>query len=196
MAKKGVVAIAGYTGTGKDSIFKIMKGMGFQPIISDATRYPRWYEQDGIDYNFISDDEYETRKATGYYIETTEFPVKTGVAPKDIAKYGTPKNTEFTLDKVIVVNPDGISQLDAIMDNVIVVYVVANDYVIRERLKTRGDKPEEIERRLSADKKDFEGMGTRADYLFFNNGKDLDQLELEIKEFIEQDLKPYIKVIE
>ena len=76
MNKKIIVALFGAAGVGKDTLQKeIVKQSPdlFHEIISSTTRPPRDYEEDGVDYKFISDDEYEKYLKENAFLEHADF---------------------------------------------------------------------------------------------------------------------------
>ena len=76
MNKKYIVALFGAAGAGKDTIQKeIVKQSPYlcHEIISSTTRPPREYEQDYVDYHFISDAESQKYLDNGDYLEYAEF---------------------------------------------------------------------------------------------------------------------------
>ena len=79
-----LLVLSGPGGVGKSTVAKeLRKESNFYCSISATTRVPRHNEQEGIDYFFISDSEFEARKAAGDFLEWAEFAG---------AKYATPKS--------------------------------------------------------------------------------------------------------
>ena len=79
-----LLVLSGPGGVGKSTVAKeLRKEANFYVSISATTRIPRHNEHEGIDYFFISDSEFEARKAAGDFLEWAEFAG---------AKYATPKS--------------------------------------------------------------------------------------------------------
>ena len=79
-----LLVLSGPGGVGKSTVAKeLRKEANFYVSISATTRIPRHNEHEGIDYFFISDSEFESRKAAGDFLEWAEFAG---------AKYATPKS--------------------------------------------------------------------------------------------------------
>ena len=79
-----LLVLSGPGGVGKSTVAKeLRKEANFSVSISATTRIPRHNEHEGIDYFFISDSEFEARKAAGDFLEWAEFAG---------AKYATPKS--------------------------------------------------------------------------------------------------------
>ena len=70
-----LIILCGKAGAGKDYLLQqILKHYGndINAIISDTTRPPRSYEQDGIDYNFLS---LETFSETKLHMKSVEMKI-------------------------------------------------------------------------------------------------------------------------
>ena len=79
MTKPIIIAICGKSATGKTSLAHQLeqtlqlKGVSVHRIISDTTRPPREGEKNGVDYNFISEEEFDRNLLNGKYLEWTRF---------------------------------------------------------------------------------------------------------------------------
>lgn len=79
-----LLVLSGPGGVGKSTVAKeLRREASFYVSISATTRVPRHNEHDGVDYFFITDTEFEARKAAGDFLEWAEFAG---------AKYATPKS--------------------------------------------------------------------------------------------------------
>ena len=69
--KKLIIVISSPSGAGKTSVCKklIERDPNICLSISDTTRYPRDNEKDGVDYNFIKEDDFKERIKDGLYVE-------------------------------------------------------------------------------------------------------------------------------
>ena len=124
-------------------------------------------EVDGVNYHYISKEDFLLKEQNGFFGETTSY----NVATEDIWYYGSAIE-DYDKDKVMIVNPDGIKQISKIKSlNPIAFYIKANEDVIRQRLSIRGDNRKEADRRIEADDKDFFGIEKYVDYHAINNGK-------------------------
>lgn len=69
-----VIALFGPSGSGKDTIAKILaKQNNVHEIVSCTTRPMRDYEQDGVDYYFLSNEEFGKKVLNGTMLEATTF---------------------------------------------------------------------------------------------------------------------------
>jgi guanylate kinase len=98
-----IVALMGEAGSGKDTILhSIMEKYPsyFNEIISCTTRPPREGEKEGVNYYFLSIDEFTKKVLNGDMLEATEF---------NDWHYGTDRES-LTIDKINigVFNPEGV----------------------------------------------------------------------------------------
>ena len=88
--KAHLTVLSGPSGTGKGSVINAaVKFAAGQDVplwlsVSDSTRQPRQGEVDGVDYNFITNEEHARRAKEGYYLEYASYVG---------SKYGTPAIT-------------------------------------------------------------------------------------------------------
>lgn len=82
-AKAGkLLVLSGPGGVGKSTVATRLRESGdFWVSISATTRAPRWNEHDGVDYFFISDEEFSRRVRSDEFLEWAEFAGN---------RYGTP----------------------------------------------------------------------------------------------------------
>lgn len=152
--KYTIIAIMGKAGSGKDTLCRaLLEEPEFKyakPIISCTTRPIRDNEKDGIDYHFLTNEEFTSQVLSGDMIEATVF---------NTWCYGTSINN---LDKecinIGVFNPEGVELLRENPNiKLAVIYIEANDKTRLLRQLNREKNPDchEIIRRFSADEHDF-----------------------------------------
>ncbi len=81
-----VVIISGPSGVGKDTIIHAMRLVDHPDrhyVITCTTRDKRWYEEDGVDYHFLSQEEFDRRRALGGFLEASEVHGKWYGTPRD-----------------------------------------------------------------------------------------------------------------
>lgn len=177
--KYKILALFGKSGAGKDTIQKWLVGkQNIHSIVSCTTRPPRENEIDGVDYHFLTEDEFYQLDM----LECTKF---------NDWQYGTPK-TSLSKNKINVgvFNIRGIKLLlkDERVE-ILPIYIYCSDIIRLSRSLGREINPDchEICRRFLADEEDFKNISFK--YIIFNNGHLYDEyfgiLELpEVKEFI------------
>ena len=179
MEKYQILAIMGKAGSGKDTLAKtLLKQPEFKDaksIVSCTTRPIRENEQDGVDYHFITNEQFTNQILSGEMLEATVF---------NNWCYGTSVNNLSKENLNIgVFNPEGVGLLRASTNvDLKVIYLEANDKDRLLRQLNREEHPNchEIVRRFSADEQDF--AEEEIEYLepdvfvTNNNGADINRL--------------------
>ena len=164
--KYKVLALFGKSGAGKDTIQKwLTTNYNMNGIISCTTRPPRDYERNGINYHFLSNEEFAQKVLNMSMLEATVF--------NDWC-YGTPiESLKEDKINVGVFNIQGIECL--LQDNRLDILPIFIDCSNKKRL-LRNIKREkvpnclEICRRFITDEKDFSDINF--DYITFDNNDD------------------------
>jgi guanylate kinase len=136
--KKMLITITGPSASGKTELIKKLSDKyRFERLISVTTRPPRAGEVDGLDYYFITENEFKTVQEAGYLVQSTVF---------NDSSYGT---TVFELERVfasgktpiVIVEPTGIPQFRDICEKhgieLFTIYVHASHETLIERYVTR-----------------------------------------------------------
>lgn len=184
-----MIILLGKTASGKDTILnRLAENYSYKKLITYTTRSMRKGEIQDKTYHFISDEEFLKKKEEGFFLECNEFNTVDG-----IWRYGSAKEDYLnaTDDTVIILTPSGLSALKVYIArqkvdiDIIPIYIYANNNTIEKRLKKRGDKKEEADRRIKADNVDFDGVQNVVDRIFYNNNtNDLDEVVKKIHEYI------------
>lgn len=193
----------GMPATGKTTLAnKLVEVSGgyLERAVTCTTRPPRPGEQDGVDYWFLSDEEFDTRRRLGYFFET-----KTYDTAKGIWRYGT-QNYQFdTKNGILILSPDRaeeiltLDQYRPIRDKCRFYFLDSSDVIIRNRMIERGDDIYEIDRRIIADRRIIKHdghLGELATMAFYNQPIDLIadsiwKIEHSVKEyFTSQEKQP------
>ena len=127
--------------------------------VSATTRRPRPGETHGVDYWFLTDEEFDRRVAAGDFVEWAEYSGR---------RYGTLRSE---LDRVLAtgrpvvleIEVQGARQVRKAMPEAVQVFIVPpSPEALRLRLVGRGtDPPDEVERRLRVAE---EEMAARAEF--------------------------------
>ncbi len=177
-----ILAVMGQAGAGKDSFVNAIIDGEFlpwaKPIISCTTRPIRENEQDGVNYHYLTNDEFTEQVINGEMLEATVF---------NNWCYGTSiKNLDKNALNIGVFNPEGVEILRSNSQiNLTVVYITATDKVrlIRQLMREAHPNCDEIVRRYSADKKDFVASRINEinpDFVIQNNGDvDIETLAMQ-----------------
>ncbi len=170
-----MVLLVGPSASGKTEAAKLLgKRYGIVKAVTHTTRKPRLGEIDGVDYHFVSEEEFLRLEKEGAFVETTCYNGK---------HYGCSKK-EIAPGRVVVVDPNGLkSFLGLGNDAIVTFYLNASESTRLERMKTRGDSDEVIESRLENDKTQFSPIGhLGTDYLIETDRRPLVDIVSEIYE--------------
>jgi guanylate kinase len=144
----GVFVITGPSGVGKGTLIRgLMERLdALELSVSATTRAPRAGERDGVDYHFLSREEFDRRVAEGDFVEHADYAGRS---------YGTLRSElEQRLAAgapvVLEIEVQGARQVRAAMPEAVQVFIAPPSLqALRARLVGRGtDDAEEVERRL------------------------------------------------
>jgi guanylate kinase len=132
---------------GKGTLIKglLERSPGLQLAVSATTRAPRDSEVNGVDYHFLSAEDFDRRVARGEFIEHAEYAGN---------RYGTLKSELKRPAQGIVLELDvqGARQVRERVPDATLVFIEPPSFQDLERRLARraSDQPEQIERRLAA----------------------------------------------
>ncbi|WP_172966398.1 guanylate kinase [Pseudoleptotrichia goodfellowii] len=166
MMKGKLIIVSGPSGSGKSTVTKIVKDRLNIPLsISATTRKPREGEVEGIDYYFLSEDEFKRK------ISNDEFYEYANVHGN---YYGTLKKTveenlEKGLNVILEIDVQGaLIAKDKKKDAVLVFFKTKDTKILEERLRGRKtDSEEVIKKRLENALKELE-FENKYDYTVIN----------------------------
>lgn len=174
-----MIVLVGESASGKSSIERYLAdNYGYNKVVSYTTRQPRPNEVDGVDYHFISVDEFLKLKEQGFFAETAVY---------NNWYYGTAKE-DCTDDKIAVLTPHGLRQISKVDGiNVLSFYVNVprRDRLIK--ILQRGDDIEEAYRRSLSDVGQFDGIEDEVNHVI-NNAKyekSIEEMSKEVKGIID-----------
>ena len=176
-SKKGLlIVISGPAGSGKGTVNgHLLKRDDFVYSVSATTRAPRPNEVDGVNYHFISKEEFLSRIESGDMLEHTEYCGNF---------YGTPlKEALEVLDSgknlILEIEVEGAHNVKAKYPEAILIMLLPPSFAIQEqRLRGRGTETEEkVLARLERTKEELQTV-IDYDYVVYNHdGKDLEAAE-------------------
>ena len=144
-----VFVITGPSGVGKGTLIRglLARVPSLELSVSATTRRPRPGEVDGVDYHFLTEDEFARKVAEGAFVEHAHYSGR---------RYGTlrselERRTARGVPVVLEIEVQGARQVRETMPDAVQVFIAPpSREALRERLVGRGtDSPEEVERRLA-----------------------------------------------
>jgi len=120
----------------------------YESVITSTTRKKRIGEVEGVDYHFLNKNDFIKEIENGEYIESEEINGNI---------YGTSKKSiEYSLKtkkaKVIILDEEGAKNLQSYLnkkkEKFVTVLLHLTEEEMRNRMKKRGDKEKDIEKRL------------------------------------------------
>ena len=173
MNKGLLIVVSGPAGSGKGTVnAHLLKSGDFVYSVSATTRAPRPGEVDGVNYHFISREEFLARIERGDMLEYTEYCGNF---------YGTPKKeAEAVLasgkNLILEIEVEGAQNVKKKYPDAVLVLLLPPSYSVQEaRLRGRGTETEEkIRLRLERAKEEIT-FSDVYDYVVYNHdGRDTD----------------------
>jgi guanylate kinase len=174
-----VFVITGPSGVGKGTLIRgLMERLGeLELSVSATTRAPRPGERDGVDYHFLSRDEFDRRVQAGDFVEHAEYSGRC---------YGTlrselERRVAAGVPVVLEIEVQGARQVRAAMPEAVQVFIAPPSHAaLRTRLVGRGtDAAEEVDRRLKVAEEELAAQPEFA-HVVVN-----DRLETALEELVE-----------
>lgn len=169
-----MIILVGESGSGKSTIEKILSDKyGYEKTVSYTTRPARKEEKDGVDYHFISEDEYIEKFNDGFFAETGAY---------NNWLYGTTKD-QYHANTVCVLTPHGLRQIKRTFYNngememkSFYIKVPRRDRLVK--ILQRGDDMEEAIRRNQSDVGQYDGIEDEVDFVVENSNYTMNPFEL------------------
>lgn len=159
-----LIVLSGPSGAGKNTLMNrvIPRIPNLQYSVSATTRQPRPGEVDGVDYFFVTEEEFDQMVANEEFLEWAEFVDN---------RYGTPKSfvqKQMEEGKTVIMDVDiqGALQIRGKLDDAVLVFLLPPTWEeLENRLNKRGKDPvEAIVKRLE---RSYEELKYIVDYDYF-----------------------------
>jgi guanylate kinase len=156
-----VFVITGPSGVGKGTLIRglLERVPTLELSVSATTRAPRPGERDGVDYHFLSDEEFDSRLAAGDFLEHAEYSAH---------RYGTlrselERRLAAGVPVVLEIEVQGARQVRQAMPEAVAVFIAPPSVdALRARLVGRGtDSTEQVDERLRTAQRE---LGARPEF--------------------------------
>jgi len=172
-----LIIVSAPSGAGKTTLVGevLKRDRCIKPSVSYTSRAPRNQEQNGVDYHFVSRQEFRTMVECGDFLEWAEVHGNL---------YGTSRRMVEQLlgagnDVILTIDVQGAAQARNLFPDAVSVFVMPPSYqILLERLDTRGaNHSDDLKLRLNNAIREL-AQFTNFDYLIIND--DLDQATDEL----------------
>jgi guanylate kinase len=181
-----VFVITGPSGVGKGTLIRglLERVPGLELSVSATTRPPRPGERDGVDYHFLSGEEFDRRVGNGEFVEHARYSGH---------QYGTlrselERRMAEAAGVVLEIEVQGARQIRAAMPEAVQVFIAPPSVeALRARLVGRGtDAPADVEARLATALEELEAE-RESEYVVVNDR--LEQATEELAEVVRRELR-------
>ena len=177
-----LIVISGPSGAGKDTIVNnlIKKNNNIWLSISATSREPRNNEIEGINYYFLSTEEFEKRIENNYFLEYAKYADN---------YYGTPKETiikklDNGIDVILVIEIEGAKKIKSIIPETIFIFIMppSEKELLKRLSKRKTEDKDRIIKRFEIAYKEMNEV-SKYNYVVVNDKIDnaVDKIEAIIK---------------
>ena len=178
-SKGDLIIISGTTCAGKGTVIKKLLSRHNDIVLSTSytSRDKRVSEIDGVDYYFVSKEEFEEKIKNGDFLEYAQ--VQYG------AYYGTPKKEVIELlnkgkDVILEIDVQGAKQIKELYPETILIFIMAPSMrEVKRRIEARGD--ENIEQIIARFKVAYNEINQINNYNYVVVNDDLDKAVAKVE---------------
>ncbi len=179
-----LIVLTGKTASGKDTIKNKLLGKypALKRVITTTSRFPRHGEKDGIDYNFLTREEFLKKVKNDDFAEYVEY------GGNLYGTYKTELEQALKVDTLWRIDPSRAGEVrefikrsfpsekaENLLKTVLVIYVTVSDDIVLQRLKNRGLAEMEIQKRMEDDAKIWDQYKESYDFVVENASGKLDE---------------------
>ena len=138
-----VIVISAPSGAGKDTVVKeLMKNNPDERwvSVSATSRAPREGEQEGVDYYYLSKEEFEKKIEEGYFLEYTNYAGNYYGTPKEYIE----KKINKGIDVILIIEIEGAANIKKLIPEAVFIFIMPPSLKeLVRRLKKRGTEDNE-----------------------------------------------------
>ena len=170
-----MIILIGPSASGKTEVAReLVKRGRFKKLVTYTTRNKRIKEVEGVDYHFITKEEFFDKINKGLFFEYVEY---------NSNFYGTLKE-DITDDKVVILEPRGFKNYyEAKLNNVISFFLASDEEHRIDRMIFRRDDEEKIKERIASDRIVFNLSSIDGiDYIIDSDSLTISQITDEVED--------------
>ena len=191
MRNNKLFVILGKSCSGKTTILnEVLSKLEIPVLLSSTTRPPRENEVNGREYNFVTMSDFDTDYKNEDILEYDVFRID---SIRQSWVYYT-KKSDLLLpqtSQIKVVSPTGLAQLMSnkeLRDNIVSIYIDADDKLRQKRYLTRSISPDNMNDRFERDERNFQHLFT--DYIILNDeNTSIHEASNQLIDIIEKELR-------
>lgn len=160
-----LIVLTGKTAAGKDTVMvRLLERLpNLRRVVTTTSRAPRPNEKDGVDYNFVTVEQFQKMIDSRQFLEYVEYGGNFYGTEKAQIKHESGENLIWRID------PSRAGRVRKLLgEKLVVIYLTVDDSVVLQRLTKRGFPEEEIKRRLAEDKMFWEQYKDNYDFVIEN----------------------------
>ena len=177
-----MVILVGASASGKTEVARLLeRRYGIKKATTTTSRKPRVGERDGIDYFFVTPEGFERLLKDNRLIEHAIYNGN---------YYGCGKD-QVAENRCVVLDPNGLEHFISLGDpGIVTFYLTAEEDTRAARMKGRGDRSGDIEKRLLNDRIEFApGKVHPTDFKIKTDGRSIEEITDEVYEVYMEELK-------
>jgi guanylate kinase len=178
-----LIVISGPSGVGKDSVLRGLKERmdNLHFVVTVNTREPRPDEEEGVDYLFISEEEFQRMLANGELLENAHVYNDYKGVPREQVRSAMASGK----DVLMRLDVQGAATIREVASEAILIFLnTASEEELIERLRSRGtDSAEDLEKRLQTAREELARID-EYDYVVINAEGQLEEAITRIIEII------------
>lgn len=174
-----LIVLTGPSASGKDLVMTELLKMlpSLSRVITTTTRHKRSGEKNGVDYYFISKDQFEKKIKKGEFIEYVQYAGSDyGTTKKEIGKIMKGNDIIWRIESSRAARIEDFiktsfrQEAEDLLKKTLVIYLSASEENRRKRLRERGTTQHGIKERFTQDRKLWKQSGHRFKNIVDNNG--------------------------
>lgn len=188
-----LLILTGKSASGKDTIKDLIlaKFPNIKKVITTTSRALRTREVTGVDYRFVTRDEFEAKVKRNEFAEYVEYGGNLYGTEKSELEQALNDDTLWKIDpsragevRDFIRRAFPPEKANKLIERVVVIYITVSDDVILKRLQKRGLLDLEIEKRIADDKKIWQQYKNSYDFVLNNVPGKLDETIQEVSRII------------